>query len=66
MIGLIRDNQITLQILCFLIKFDSIKTSSNEDLSQIKQQMQQRQEMIFKTISTEFFLWQKVYRNNLG
>ena len=65
-IWLIRDNQITIQISCFLIKFDSLTTSSNETLSHIKQQMQQRYEMIFKTISTEFLLCQKVYRNNLG
>ena len=36
------DNQITIQILCLLRKFGSLKIPSNQNVSQINQQTQQR------------------------
>ena len=37
---MIRENQITIQIYCFLLMFLSLKAPSSQNLSQIKQQMQ--------------------------
>ena len=64
-IWLIRDNQITIQILCFLLKFDSLKTSSNETLSSNKATNATKIRNDFQNNFNRFFIMAKSLQKQL-